>query len=259
MKIWLQSATALGKDPRVSSYEESIKKHAQKVARKSTTVSIHGVDEVLGRSDLYHLAGHIESSWLIQKAWQAEQEGYDAYVQVCTLDPAAHAIREVLQIPTVFVLASSVLLACSLAPTFSFLTHNESLLLRITDRVREYGFATRMTPGGCLNLSHKDFNDMYQNPKPYIDAFIEKGTEVVEKGAGIILVSGGMSNLFLLDNGINEIKGVPVLDQFGVAIKMGELMVDLKNIGVDRSKKGLYLAPSKEELPTYLRHLGIQV
>ncbi len=259
MRIWLQSAAALGKDPRVSSYVESIKKHVQKVARSSTTVSINGIDEVLGRSDLYHLAGHIESSWLIKKAWQAEQEGYDAYVQVCTLDPAAYAIREVLQIPTVFVLESSALLACSLAPTFSFLTHNEALLLRITDRVKEYGLASRMTPGGCLNLSHKDFNDMYKNPKPYVDAIIEKGTEVVERGAGIILVSGGMTNLFMLDQGIHEIAGVPILDQFGVAIKMAELMVDLKSIGVNRSRKGLYLSPPKEELPSYLRHLGIQV
>ncbi|MFC1981471.1 aspartate/glutamate racemase family protein [Chloroflexota bacterium] len=256
MRIWLQSATALGKDPRVNSYEESIKTHALKVARHDTVVSIHGVDEVLGRPDLYHLAGHIESSWLIKKALQAEHDGYDAYVQVCTLDPATHAIREALHIPTVFVLESSVLLACSLAPTFSFLAHNESLLLRITEKVKEYGLASRMTPGGCLNLNHKDFNVMYQNPKPYLDALIEKGTEVVEKGAGIILVSGGMTNLFLLDHGIREIKGAPVLDQFGVAIKMGELMVDLTHIGVERSKQGLYLAPSKEELPAYLRYLG---
>ena len=255
MKMWIQSGSNFDKDARVIKYKNSLKEYAEKVARPDTAVSINGIDMVLDRPDLYHIAGHIQSSSLIRNARRAQEEGYDAYIQTCTLDPAAYEIREVLDIPTVFILECSIHLACLLAPKFSFLTHNEALLLRITEKVNEYRLSKRMTTGVFLNLSHKDFNRMYENPKPYLDTFIAGGRRVIEQGANIIMVSGTMMSLFLMEQGVREIDGVPILDMFATALKFGEFMADLRKVGIVRSKKGLYTAPSKEELGAYLKYL----
>jgi len=257
MKIWVQSATAIGKDAEVASYDQSLRRHVREVVRSDTIVEVHGVDQAPPRPDKYLLSKLVQVSRIVMNARQAEKEGFDVFVVVCTLDPGFYEVRELLDIPVVFSLETSVLLACMLAPKFSFLTHNESLMLRIREKVKQYGLEERMTPGVYLDLSHKDFNNMYKNPKPYLDAFISNGRKVIEQGANIILVSGNPSHLFLLDHGVREIDGVPILDGCGASVKFGELMVDLKNIGIVRSKRGLYTAPSKEELSTLLKFLGM--
>ncbi len=252
MKIWIQSATAIGRDAQMDSYGQSLKRRAQEVVRADTIVDVYGVDVAPPRPDKYLLAKHIQVSGLIRNAMRAQEEGYDAFVMMCTLDPGYHELIETLNIPIVFILESSVQLACTLASKFAFLTHNKFLLVRILEKVKQYGLSERMTPGAYLDLSHKDFNAMYENPKPYLDALVEKGRRVVEQGAEIILVSGNPTNLFLFDHGVREIDGVPILDACGAVLKFGEFMVDLKNMGIIRSQNGLFIRPSKEELSTLL-------
>lgn len=258
MRIWVQSATAIGKDAQVDRYARSLKRNAQEAAKADTIVDVYGLGVAPPRPDKYHLAEHIQVSSLITNAKRAQEEGYDVFVVVCTLDPGFHELIEMLDIPVVFILESSVQLACLLAPRFSFLTHNKSLLLRIVEKVKQYGLQERMTPGAYVDLSHKDFNIMYENPTPYLEALIEKGKKVVEQGANIILVSGNPTNLFLLEHGVRDIDGIPILDACGAAIKFGEIMVDLKKMGIVRSKTGLYSKPSKEELSTLLTFFGIR-
>ncbi|MFC1981665.1 aspartate/glutamate racemase family protein [Chloroflexota bacterium] len=253
MKIWVQSGGAIGKDPQMGIYEQSLKRHVQEAARPDTIVDVYGVDLAPPRPDMYHLSEHVQVSSLMTNARRAEKEGYDAFVVVCTADPGFYELREMLNIPVVFILESSLHLACLLAAKFSFLTHNEWLLLRVTERVKNYGLVERMTKGACLDLSHKDFNIMYENPQPYLDALVEKGREVVAQGANIILVSGNPVHLFLFEHGVREIDGVPILDVCRVAVKFGEFRVELNNMGINSSKKGLYIAPSKEELATILQ------
>ena len=43
MRIWLQSATSLGYDPKFDLYRESVKRSAQKVIRADTVVDVKGV------------------------------------------------------------------------------------------------------------------------------------------------------------------------------------------------------------------------
>jgi hypothetical protein len=54
--------------------------------------------------------------------------------------------------------------------------------------------------------------------------------------------------MILVDSGAREIDGVPVLDNAGIIVKFAELLVDLKGIGVTRSRKGFYVSLSKDKL-----------
>jgi allantoin racemase len=251
MKIWIQSGSALAKDATTAygrAYEQSLKRHFQRVARSGTTVDVFGIDGTPVGKDRYAASHHVVVSLMLKSVLRAEPEGYDVIAVVNTLDHGFYEIREVVNIPVVFITESSLYLACLLAPKFAFVTHNPSMLLHVTELAKRYGLAEHMVPGGCLELTYNDFPNMYKEPEPYINRFVEEARRVIKQGATLLLVAGNPANMFLLDQGVKDIDGVPILDVCGAVIKMAELMVDLKEMGIGRSQKGLFTTPSPEEM-----------
>ena len=87
---------------------------------------------------------------------------------------------------------------------------------------------------------------MYGDPKTYIARFAAAARETIARGATSILVAGNPLNMFLIDQGVKEVDGVPILDCCTAAIKTAEMLVDLHALGVRRSAKGLFEAPQGE-------------
>ena len=252
MKIWVQSGSGLAKDAKTASYgshyEEFLKKHFQKVARPGTSVDLFGIEGTPVGKDRYYSSQHVVEAAIIKSALRAEKEGYDAIAVLITLDLGFHEIRELVDIPVVFNTESSLHIACMSASKFAFMTHNQPLLLRMSELPKRYGLSERMVPGGYLNLTYDDFPKMYKDPKPYIERFAEEARRVIKQGADVLLFAGNPVNMFMVEQGVKEIDGVPVLDVCGTLIKVAELMVDLRKMGISRSKRGLCAPPSKEEL-----------
>jgi Asp/Glu/hydantoin racemase len=107
--------------------------------------------------------------------------------------------------------------------------------------------AERMTPGGYLNLTVADYGKLYTTPEPYLTAITQEARKIITQGADVLLLFGNPINMFAMDHNLREIDGVPILDVCGAAIKIAELMVDLKKMGITRSRSGLFSVPSKEE------------
>ncbi|MFC2066249.1 aspartate/glutamate racemase family protein [Chloroflexota bacterium] len=251
MKIWIQSGSALATDSTNmygSQYEQSLKKHFQEVARPGTTIELFGTERTPPGKDRYNSSTHLVTSSIIRSAIRAEEEGYDVIAIVSTLDLGYDEIRELVDIPVVAITESSCYLSCLLASKFAFLPHNQKLLLRMTEMVKKFGLTERMVPGRHLNITYEDFPNMYKDPEPYINKFSEEARKVIEQGADILMIMGNPTNMFMVDQGVKEIDGVPILDVCGAVIKIAELVVDLKQMGINRSKQGLLAAPSPEEI-----------
>ncbi|MDO8567545.1 MAG: aspartate/glutamate racemase family protein [Dehalococcoidales bacterium] len=252
MKIWVQSGSGLTKDAKSvkygKKYEESLNKHFQEVARPGTKVDVYGIGSTPVGKDRYYSSQHIVASLMIKSVLQAKPQGYDAVAIVNTLDHGYYEIHEIVDLPLVFITEASLYVACMLAPRFAFLTHNESLLLRMTELARRYGMTDRMAPGANLNLVYEDFPKMYADPKTYIERFTEEGRKVIRQGANVLLLAGNPFNMFMVDQGVKEIDGVPVLDVCGAVIKVAELLVDLEKMGARRSKRGLFAIPKPNEI-----------
>jgi allantoin racemase len=245
MKIWFQSCGAFGKDQVWNAYEQALEEHLQKTARPDTLVELHGVEETIpgiGRYSVSHGICEVQS---IRNAIRAEREGYDAFVTISAPDVGFDRIREVVDIPTVFMLQNAIHFALMFAPRFAFLSHNDSLLVTLEEATKQYGLAERMVPGGYLDLDHSDWPDMFGNPDSYKDSFVGKVREIIARGADIIIASPLPLSLWLLKQGLTKFQGARVLDHFGCAVKMAELMVDLKQIGITRK---IFTPPSKELL-----------
>ena len=65
-------------------------------------------------------------------------------------------------------------------------------------------------------------------------------------------------NMVLVSAGFRDIDGIPILDTAGASLKTAELMVDLKQIGIGRSKKGFYNALSREALASVRKSYGVE-
>ncbi len=236
MKIWCQSCGAFGKDPIWDPYEKGLKEHAKKVARTDTVVELHGQELTIPGIDRFHASGAMCMVTSVKNAIRAEREGYDAYIMISTIDAGYHEIREVVDIPVVFMLENCIHLAQVLAPKFAYITHTQLLLARLEEITKQYGLAEHMVHGDYLNLSYSAWPEMFGHPERFADAITQKAKGIIAKGAGILIPAALPLGVWLVKQGLTDIEGARVLDAWGCAIKMAELMVDLKKIGVTRSK-----------------------
>jgi allantoin racemase len=251
MKIWLQSGSALAADaktPYGRLYEQSLERHLKSVARSDTRIETFGIAGTPFGKDRYHAAFQRVVTLMIESVLRAEPEGFDAVAVINTFDHGYYELRELLGIPVVFITESSLYLACQLAPRFGFVTHNQAMLLHVSELAKRYGFAGRMAEGGCLDLTYGDFPKMYDDPEPYLTAFAETARQVIARGADVLLVAGNPANMFLIDQDVRDIDGVPILDCCAAAVKTAELMADLAKLGIRRNAKGLFAPPPPEDL-----------
>ena len=245
-KIWLQSGSALAADaatPYGRLYEESLARHMASMARPDTRLEAFGIERTPLGKDRYRASFQVVTSLMIRSALRAEPEGFDAVAVINTFDHGYYELRELLDILVVFITESAMYLACQLAPSFAFVTHNLAMQLHIAELGKRYGMASRMVGGTQLGLTYEDFPKLYEDPQRYIGLFAGAAREAIARGAAILMVAGNPLNMFLIDQGVREIDGVPILDCCTAAVKTAEMMVDLHRLGIRRSAKGLFEAP----------------
>ena len=261
MKIWYQSYASIGFDPGYKNYEDSLNKYVQSVARPDTKVDVYGVEKRAPKMVESDYIQYMHISQVIEKGIQAEREGYDAFVLGGTLDPGAVYLREVLDIPVAFIAESSFHVACLLAPRFSFIASGKAILLGQTRLAKQYGLEQRFVPGAHIGIENQlqFVDDMAKNPKKIINMLTETAKKPIERGAGALVPGFGGLSVFMAEHGMREIDSVPIVDGVAVVIKTAEMLVDLKNMGIMRSKKGLDISPvSKEELLAARKIYGIE-
>lgn len=254
MKIWCQSCTPLGTGEPWNTYQRSLARRLDSIVRPGTTVELHGTDDVIPGVDRYRAAGNICQWQTIRNAIRAEEAGYDVFVMLSNNDAGFYEVRELVNLPVVFITEASLHLACLLGDKFGYVTHNPASLRRRLGLVEQYGLTHRMVAGVHVDLTYNDFHDMFTNPEPYVEMLSEKARQVVARGAGILLTSPLVINRFLLDQNVWEIDGAVVLDAVAAVVKFAELMVDFKEIGIHRCQTGNYSSPPAE-IRTALRGL----
>ena len=99
--------------------------------------------------------------------------------------------------------------------------------------------------------------DGFRDPEHIIKAATAGARKAADQGTGMLIPMSNVLNMVLVEHGVTKLEGIPVLDTIGAQVKVTELMVDLKEIGITRSKRGLYESPTKEELADALKLYGI--
>ncbi len=259
MKIWYQSYSAIGFDPRWKKYEEDLEKYVRKVARPDTKVDIRGVEKMAAKMTESDYMQYLHVAQVIERALQAEREGYDAFCIGGTLDLGHMYIREVLDIPVAFIAESSFYHACLLARRFGIVGMNERILRRQMDLVKFHGLEQRCVPGVHLDSTMLGVVELCEKePKRVIDMFTKAARQLIASGAGAIVPGFGAISSFFGEQNVHDVDGIPIVDIVAVVIKTAEMLVDMQKLGEKRSRAGSYTYASKDDLLATRKFYGVK-
>lgn len=255
MRIWIQSGTPLGASDLYRPYYESLVRHAKRVCRPDTVCEFPALGKAYpgaGRSRT-HL--HFVAHETIKSAMRAEAEGFDVFVTQC-LDLAFNELRELINIPVVFMTQSTLAYYSQLAPNFAFLVNSERLHYFFQEIAERYKVKERMVPGGYVSFAFTDYANLWNNPQPFVEAFMKVAEELAGRGAASLYPAGLYLSQWLIDQGIREVNGAIVMDPLAIGIKTAELMVDLERAGIKRYKAGPWVVPPDEVRKLLATELG---
>ena len=256
MKIWVQSGTPIGVSDVYAPYLESLKKHAKRICRPDTVCEFPSLGKVFPGAARSRTQLHLVSHEAIKNAMRAEKEGFDVFVTQ-TLDYGFREIREVINIPIVYMAQATLSFYSLLAPNFAFIVNSERLHHLYPELAERYQIKERMVPGGFVTFPYTDYANLWKNPQPYIEAFMKVAKEIVSRGATSLFPAGLYLSQWLIDQNIKEVDGAIIMEPLTIGIKMAELMVDLEGTGIKRCQIGPYAAPSEEVREILAKELSV--
>lgn len=181
MRIWFQSTLPIDKDPMFREYKSTLQAHLNKIAREGTEIVIHGTDVASPFLELYVYEELLHDRYIVDRAIQAEREGYDAFCVGCMNDPAFYALREATSVPVCSIAETSMLLACLLSPNFSLLASTKEQLRRQTELVKCYGLQDRFIECEPMKISLDKIQQGFENPEVVTTSAKEVATETARK------------------------------------------------------------------------------
>jgi len=194
-------------------------------------------------------------------AIEAEKEGADALIIVCTDDPGLRFVRQLVDIPVIGEFECTIHLACMMGHKFGVLAWpTRPFMARTELKIRRYGLEANAIPNPVEPVLEPGPNaertlvlEGYINPKAFVEKYyvpaaqklVQRGAEVIvmdSTGVSLIADNGGFSKLE--DIGISvkpKTASVPILNVVSVSLKMAEMMIDLYRSGIPSvSRVGLY-------------------
>ncbi len=185
---------------------------------------------------------------LLSLAKKAEEEGCDAVVIDCAMDPAVRAMRELVSIPVTSAAESALLYAFTLGERVSVITVLESTARAIEDKIRTYGFQGRVSSVRAAGVPVLDL----QETERAAAAILEEARKAIDQDGADVIVLGctGMSSVAAY---LQDRLEVPVVDAAAAALTLAESLVRMK---LSSSKRCYPPPPAKPVLGNWYRAQG---
>jgi allantoin racemase len=266
MKLWYQNMSNIDLRPE---YKKTVTEYVNRIADPGTTVECFGTPTgTFGVQ--YGCVRYLDVGFLLANAITAERQGYDAFVIGNLFDAGIHEIRELVNIPVIGHLETSLLLMSTMAKNFSIIVGEKKLGVAWENLIEGYGFKHRMVSVASLDVPLQEdgvlpvvFEKLYTDKKFEQDRtneILAHGRKAVAAGAEMIFILPGSIYLPLEKKGIKEIDGAPIFNSIPALIKMAELMVKYREItGMFISRKHTYASPSKEIVDQLITRHNLQV
>lgn len=178
----------------------------------------------------------------LEKAIEAEKEGYDGIISFCFGDPGVKPAREVLNIPVVGAAESSMLFASLLAKSFSVVTVLPNVVPMIENISKLLGVNGNLASVRYVNIPVLKVNEKEKLKSSLLEEMI-KAIENDNAHALVLGCTGMMGVAADLQQKLRE-RGydVPVIDPAFAATKMLESIITM---GVKQSRLTYMSPPSK--------------
>ena len=239
-------------------YIRIVQRVFNRIARTDTQIDIKSVSPGLSRAfdPIYSYFALLNKAAIIDKIIEAEQEGYDAAIVGCFLDPGVREAREIVNIPVVGLAESTMLFACLLGHRFAVVSLNERKgISEMENLIRIYGLESRSitNPIRSIDMPTIDvFTKGMEHPETVAADILKQSRKCVADGAEVIAVGcNGLGPLCTISN-VTEVdeSHVPILDCVSVAVKVAETLVNSREtLGIPiPSRAGLYIQPREKDI-----------
>jgi allantoin racemase len=169
---------------------------------------------------------------------------FDGVVIACYGDPGLAAAREISPVPVVGIAEASMLMACTVAHSFSIVTVLPRVKPLLANTVRLHGLEARCASIRTTPLSVLDCE---RDPEAAGREIVKAARLAIEEdGAEAICL--GCAGMGPLDKAVGAEVGVPVLDGVACAVKLVEGLLDY---GLTTSRVAAYKEPEPKEIVAY--------
>jgi allantoin racemase len=218
-------------------------------AEPGTEIDVHGLTSGKAIADQYRYLEHLDTAEVLDNGLRAEREGYDALLIGNVFEPGMHALRELLNIPILGLLESSVHLACLMGASFSIVNVNPKFIRKVTENVNSTGLRSRLVSIDTMRIERGQVLDRAFEDKSVRDEVVAQFSEAarvgIGKGAETIIPAGGIVMTILAFAGVHRIDDVPIVNGLIALTKMAEMAVRIRRLtGVFTSKRMMYAPPS---------------
>jgi len=203
--------------------------------------------------------------YVIEAMIMAEQEGCDAVTVACMYDPGIEQAREVLNIPVIGICES--VFALSQAMGFNRDVGIVTLAGRVRKKIYEMVDKYRFRPHLMLKepvrtvpvevYMRASTNPNRENIEELKTVYINVAKELIHDGAELLInACGGMGPLLFVE-GLKDVDGVPVLEPLASGIKMAEVIIKYKKLGIFKGRIGG--SASLEDIKRGRSYFGLNV
>lgn len=260
MKIWHQAYNANGVvDPEWRYFDAACANYLPTVARADTEIHFAWVEKRAPKMTSSKYIQYLHVGQMIECAMRAEREGFDAFVLGGMRDLGYAEIREVVDIPVIFMAETSYLTASLLAPQFSLIHIGAGPLQDAMALIRKYGLADRCLPGAHIEYTHTGLIAACENePERVVKEVMTAGRSAIKHGCAVLVPGFAPLSVFLAAQGIRQIDGVPILDNQAAVIKAAEMMVDFRKLGMPKSRKAPQFDVTAQDIQIARKKYGLQ-
>jgi allantoin racemase len=230
-------------------YARNLSSILRNAAEPGTEIDVHGLAPGKAIADQYRYLELLDTAEVLDNGLRAEREGYDAFLIGNVFEPGMHALREVLNIPVLGLLESSVHLACLMGASFSIVNVNPKFTRKVTENVEQTGLRSRLVSIDNMRVERGQVLDRAFEDKAVCEQVVQQFTEAakagIDKGAETIIPAGGIVMTILAFAGVHQVDNVPIVNGLIALTKMAEMAVRTRRLtGVFTSKRMMYAPPS---------------
>jgi Asp/Glu/hydantoin racemase len=236
MKIWYQTYNVGAHiDPQWRYYEDACKRYVPMVARLDSEFHFATADRRAPKMVLSPYIQYLHLGQIIDNAIEAERNGYDVFVLGGMRDLGYSELKDAVDIPVAFIGEATFHTASLMANKFAVINSDEAAMQPTAELVRKYGFQDRALPGVHLGHSHGDLVASFERePKRLIGEITAAARQAIKQGADILVNEFAATSVFLAEHGIRHVDGVPVLDSQAAVMKVAEMLVDFRKLGMPK-------------------------
>jgi allantoin racemase len=179
---------------------------------------------------------------MVEKSMKAQEEGFDAIVLNCAMNPGMEGLREMLDIPVVGAGLAAVHVASILGDTFSIIDTGPPHLPYLRRVVMTAGLLDKLVSIRYINMS---VSELSGDPEAVFKKILEGAVNAVEKDGAHVIVFGCTGMRRYAEKLVDEMEryGVPVVEPLSAAVN---LTADLVRLKLSQSKVS-YPKPSDKK------------